>query len=324
MIAYKPEDVNEVGVQAQINQSKRDYFLAALAKRGIEHEKTIDESTAEKTYTRFIKLHATPKFLFRYAELMAINMPLCDEANIRKRLADELKDDDDDEEDDEDDESFKENDSMKTYLSKIKDWYSSCKKSFWSPFEIKDDNSGITAEESDYYTAVYREDRKQFFNIENEYDFFQDRDRIRMVAYALQEAKYGKKKDQIGIRRMVMEGAVENFYPLHDGFHRNKSSMQPDPPSYRMWLHENWAAFGNMFKIQPLDQIRNYFGEKVALYFAFMGFYTNWLIAFSLLGVAVMIFGLATYDDSTYVNELCSLNYTMCPRYTRFNHYCSY
>ena len=68
-----------------------------------------------------------------------------------------------------------------------------------------------------------------------------------------------------------------------------------------------------MFKIQPLDQIRNYFGEKVALYFAFMGFYTNWLIAFSLIGVAVMIFGLATYDDSTYVNELCNLNYTMCP-----------
>ena len=88
------------------------------AKRGIEHEKTIDESTAEKKYTRFIKLHATPKFLFRYAELMAINMPLCDEANIRKRLAEELKDEDDDEEDDDDD-SFKESDTMKTYLSKV-------------------------------------------------------------------------------------------------------------------------------------------------------------------------------------------------------------
>ena len=117
MIAYKPEDVNEVGVQAQTNQTKRDYFLAQLAKRGIEHEKTIDESTAEKKYTRFIKLHATPKFLFRYAELMAINMPLCDEANIRKRLAEELKDEDDDEEDDDDD-SFKESDTMKTYLTK--------------------------------------------------------------------------------------------------------------------------------------------------------------------------------------------------------------
>ena len=80
------------------------------------------------------------------------------------------------------------------------------------------------------------------------------------------------------LRRLVLEGAIETFYPLHDGFHRNKAEIPPDPPSYRMWLHQNWAAFGNMFKIQPLDQIRNYFGEKVALYFAFMGFYTNWLI----------------------------------------------
>ena len=30
MIAYKPEDEKEVGVQAQVNQAKRDYFLAAL------------------------------------------------------------------------------------------------------------------------------------------------------------------------------------------------------------------------------------------------------------------------------------------------------
>ena len=68
------------------------------------------------------------KFLFRYAEIMAINMPLCDETNIRKRLAEELKeDDDDDEEDDDDDDTFKESDSMKTYLAKFKNWYQSFK-----------------------------------------------------------------------------------------------------------------------------------------------------------------------------------------------------
>ena len=81
-----------------------------------------------------------------------------------------------------------------------------------------------------------------------------------------------------------------------------------------MWLYKYWASFRCIFKTQPLDQIRNYYGEKIALYFAFMGFYAGWLLAFSLIGVAVMIFGLLTLNDSTYVNELCNLNYTMCPR----------
>ena len=157
-----------------------------------------------------------------------------------------------------------------------------------------------------------------------------------MVAYALQGTKYGKGDNEIGIRsrgswdnlrfldpvpshgplirRMVRVGAVELFYPLHDGIYWDKSGSYSGRTSLRMWLLKHWASFRYMFKIQPLDQVRNYFGEKVALYFAFMGFYTNWLTVLSLVGIAVMIFGLLDFNDSTYVNELCNLNYTMCPR----------
>ena len=68
-----------------------------------------------------------------------------------------------------------------------------------------------------------------------------------------------------------------------------------------------------MFKLQPLDEIKVYFGEKVALYFAFIGFYTNWLIPFSIVGLVVMVYGLATYTDDTYVNDTCALTYVLCP-----------
>jgi len=54
-----------------------------------------------------------------------------------------------------------------------------------------------------------------------------------------------------------------------------------------------------VFRRQPITKIRDYFGEKVALYFAFLGFYTIWLIWAALAGIIVTIYGIvnaAEYD----------------------------
>lgn len=40
---------------------------------------------------------------------------------------------------------------------------------------------------------------------------------------------------------------------------------------------------------QPLEDIRNYFGEKIAMYFGFMAHYTLWLLVPSIVGVVVFI-----------------------------------
>jgi len=40
---------------------------------------------------------------------------------------------------------------------------------------------------------------------------------------------------------------------------------------------------------QPLDDVRNYFGESVAVYFAWLGHYTKWLIYSTIVGIIIFI-----------------------------------
>ena len=47
-----------------------------------------------------------------------------------------------------------------------------------------------------------------------------------------------------------------------------------------------------------MDLVRKYFGEKVGIYFAWLGFYTSMLIPAALVGLIVFIYGCATLIDN--------------------------
>uniref|UniRef100_A0A8C4GXS1 Anoctamin n=1 Tax=Dicentrarchus labrax TaxID=13489 RepID=A0A8C4GXS1_DICLA len=80
-------------------------------------------------------------------------------------------------------------------------------------------------------------------------------------------------------------------------------------------LHEEWARYSAFYKYQPIDLVRKYFGEKIGLYFAWLGVYTQLLIPASIVGIIVFFFGVATVETDIPSQEMCneSLNFTMCP-----------
>ena len=84
-------------------------------------------------------------------------------------------------------------------------------------------------------------------------------------------------------------------------------------------LYDEWARIRNWNKKQPLWLIRNYFGAKVAYYFAWTGFYTKMLVAPTVAGLLTLLFGMMTMDSSLNQGslEICNAsnsgNTTMCP-----------
>ncbi|ROL41211.1 Anoctamin-1 [Anabarilius grahami] len=106
-------------------------------------------------------------------------------------------------------------------------------------------------------------------------------------------------------------------------------------PNDRKILYEEWASYSIFYKYQPIGLIRyypdaectargrKYFGEKVGLYFAWLGVYTQMLIPAAVVGVIVFLYGCATVDDNIPSMEICDErnNITMCPMCDRA---CSY
>uniref|UniRef100_A0AAX7UM81 Anoctamin n=1 Tax=Astatotilapia calliptera TaxID=8154 RepID=A0AAX7UM81_ASTCA len=115
-----------------------------------------------------------------------------------------------------------------------------------------------------------------------------------------------------GITSLLGSGVYTAAYPLHD-----VSSI------FVRLLYEEWANYSVFYKYQPIGLVRKYFGEKIGLYFAWLGLYTQMLIPASLVGVIVFLYGCATVDDNIPSMEICHPrnNITMCPLCDRV---CSY
>lgn len=104
-----------------------------------------------------------------------------------------------------------------------------------------------------------------------------------------------------GIARLIKLGVYSDAYPVHDGSLEDESKIRGvDRRLYmqflfsesdRCKLYQEWGRFCNWYKFQPLDTVRRYYGVKVALYFAWLGFFTNMLIVPSIAGIIVFLYG---------------------------------
>uniref|UniRef100_A0A2K6L043 Anoctamin n=1 Tax=Rhinopithecus bieti TaxID=61621 RepID=A0A2K6L043_RHIBE len=104
--------------------------------------------------------------------------------------------------------------------------------------------------------------------------------RIRIVDFVVMKTKTSAGET---FEDLVKDGVFEARFPLHKG---------------EGYLKKTWAGWRHMFRKQPVDEIRNYFGEKVALYFAWLGWYNYMLVPAALTGLLVFLSGFSLFDAS--------------------------
>ncbi|KAF3686968.1 Anoctamin-9 Transmembrane protein 16J [Channa argus] len=122
--------------------------------------------------------------------------------------------------------------------------------------------------------------------------------RIRIMHFIINQTylNTGENLDEL-----LMKNVFETGFCLHE---RKKQKQ----------LKEKWAQWSHLFKQQPFSDVKCYFGEKVALYYLWLGWYTQLLVPAAILGVVVFLYGLAFFNTNTLIKEVCNSSIIMCPR----------
>nr|XP_019947701.1 PREDICTED: anoctamin-2-like [Paralichthys olivaceus] len=253
----------------------RQEFEANLLEAGLEIER--DREAHGPSFTR---LHAPWPVLCREAEFLKIKVP-----------------------------------TKTSYELKEESGFGSSMSNVWrklnQPFQPKvpQQDHGRTK----FLSHCFSRDKLNMYNITSKDTFFDNATRGRVVYEILRRTVCVRTCQTIGISTLIAKGVYDAAFPLHDGDYTVVE--QDEERNDRQVLHEEWARYSAFYKYQPIDLVRKYFGEKIGLYFAWLGVYTQLLIPASIVGIIVFGYGVATVDTNIPSLEMCDerLNFTMCP-----------
>uniref|UniRef100_A0AAY4BWG8 Anoctamin n=1 Tax=Denticeps clupeoides TaxID=299321 RepID=A0AAY4BWG8_9TELE len=259
-------------------QERRKAFEASLEKVGLELELE-DKSNSDDGKTYFLKVHAPWDVLATYADVLKVKVP------------------------------FKASDIPKARQDPLS-WVT-------LPFRLPE---RIMRPEPDYFTSPFDKAKMDFFLIHDKETFFPPSTRNRIVYYILTRCPYYtddcQERDKTGIKRLLSNGTYTSAFPLHDCRYWKKA-RESRCENERHLLYKHWARFLTFYKEQPLNLIRKYYGEKIGIYFAWLGFYTEMLFFAAVMGVICFLYGVLSYEDNVSSKEICDSKIggiiVMCP-----------
>lgn len=124
-------------------------------------------------------------------------------------------------------------------------------------------------------------------------------DRMKLIQIIMERSRQpdmetGARGAGVNLSELVMRKKILAVFPLQN----TSNAFESGEPTVDQ-LFDKWNRLCKLPWDQPIDEIRDYFGEKIALYFAFLGHYTMWLSVAAAIGFAVFIHQLARIRENT-------------------------
>ncbi|XP_077567769.1 anoctamin-1a isoform X5 [Stigmatopora nigra] len=273
----QPKEDPEITSDEDDKQNKREEFEKNLLETGLELEKADECKIAG---IGFLKIHAPWAVLCREAEFMKLKMPTNKVFEVKQASNIVEK--------------------IRMFIHKVT-----------SPLHPKVKSNKQESVKS--LCHPFSKEKEDLFDFSDQEHFFDSKTRSSIVYEVLKRTKCTQKDPMysMGLSSLLAEVVYTSAYPPHDGDIEGVQAL----PNDRKTLYEEWASYCVFYKYQPIGLIRKYFGDKVGLYFAWLGVYTQMLIPAAIVGVIVFLYGCATVDDNVPSMEICDPrnNITMCP-----------
>lgn len=107
-------------------------------------------------------------------------------------------------------------------------------------------------------------------HVTEEASMFRSVDRLKLIHMIINY--HGKGGCCLEPAQLVRDKCIRAYFPLHDMVELHS-------------LEEEWLTFFALPWYQPVDRVKDYFGEKIGLYFVWIGLYTSWLLVAAVLGL---------------------------------------
>ncbi|CAM9350095.1 unnamed protein product [Choristocarpus tenellus] len=153
----------------------------------------------------------------------------------------------------------------------------------WGAIQIQDEHNQCQYEPYEHIYAPYIYDRpelellyKKYGGQDNDIKIpFRGVDRLK-ICYGILVAKKADMGCNLDVLKLVKSKCVMAFFPLHD-----KIELRA--------LQFRWLNYFQFPWNQPIDDVKDYFGEKVGLYFLWLSHYTTWLMPASFFGILAWV-----------------------------------
>jgi len=148
----------------------------------------------------------------------------------------------------------------------------------WAPVRIPTNNVDTSISPYDYIYFKYDSSHPkvaQLYKRRGEKNIFRGIDRLKLIAGIIS----GRIRDggcHLDVYRLIKNKQMLTFFPIHDLVELRE-------------LEDKWLRFCQFPWNQDVDSVKDYFGEKIGMYFLWIGYYTSWLSSAAFVGFVAWI-----------------------------------